>query len=83
MQLCSAPCRNKTSSALRLSPSSSVGKSCFAAAGSCDVRLQRLCAGGGVAAGRGLQGDPETYGRAVDAPRALITHSPWHRGSAA
>ncbi|KAJ1207747.1 hypothetical protein NDU88_003137 [Pleurodeles waltl] len=37
-----------------------MGKSCFAAAGSRDVRLQRLCGGGGVAASRGLQGDPET-----------------------
>ncbi|KAJ1092586.1 hypothetical protein NDU88_005696 [Pleurodeles waltl] len=37
-----------------------MGNSCFAAAWLCDVRLQRLCGGGGVAAGRGLQGDPET-----------------------
>ncbi|KAJ1082498.1 hypothetical protein NDU88_002663 [Pleurodeles waltl] len=37
-----------------------VGKSCFAAAGSRDVRLQRLCGGGSVAAGQGLQGDPQT-----------------------
>ncbi|KAJ1082454.1 hypothetical protein NDU88_002622 [Pleurodeles waltl] len=37
-----------------------VRKSCFAAAGSCDVRLQRLCRGGGVAVGQGLQGDPQT-----------------------
>ncbi|KAJ1115379.1 hypothetical protein NDU88_003603 [Pleurodeles waltl] len=37
-----------------------VGKSCFVAAGSRNVRLQRLCEGGGVAAGQGLQGDPQT-----------------------
>ncbi|KAJ1156670.1 hypothetical protein NDU88_009388 [Pleurodeles waltl] len=37
-----------------------MGKSCFAAAGSRDIRLQRLCGGGGVSAGWGIQGDPET-----------------------
>ncbi|KAJ1148655.1 hypothetical protein NDU88_001483 [Pleurodeles waltl] len=37
-----------------------VGKSCFAAVVSRDVRLQWLCGGGGVAAGRGLQGNPQT-----------------------
>ncbi|KAJ1215167.1 hypothetical protein NDU88_002776 [Pleurodeles waltl] len=30
-----------------------MGKSCFAAAGSRDIRLQRLCRGGGVASGPG------------------------------